>query len=569
MKRAAVIGAALVLALPVKPVFVSARTAATNTGIAEYRQEPRKVRGDYRISHEDIYRGDLVVEDGHLTVDGEIRGWVVVKDGDAVIRGTVEGDVVVIYGNVRVLGDGLIQGNAVSVEGDVEIRDAGVVTGSNISTTLSGLRRQGSDVGWARIVRRAGFTDLVRSSHEYERSDRNWDRSRRDWYQTRRWSSFDFLYDGNFPLGFFTYNRVDGITAQGQIFNSMRDWGPAATSFYGGLGYGFSSQQIYYRIGLNRYWLPRTPLEVGALAYRQLETEDDWYLYHNENDLFALFARYDFQDYFRTDGWLAYLRFRPIRELQLGARYAQESEEAASKETDWGIFNRNRIFRENEWITTWDPDPSLRTYDPADEGDLHRFVYFLKYDLGFRAFRTRGVGLSLRLELENAEHQGLAGGGAFNYDRFLAEFRGRVSLSRMDHLAVRIRAASALVDDGFTIPVQHRYYLGGIGTLRGYEFKQFTGDRLFLGTVEYTLGGDDWTPFFDDWALSFFFDYGLAWNAAADAGLYNELYPENGLRSAGLGIAPFGRELMKIELAKPLDDDDKDVHYYIRLMIEF
>jgi len=478
--------------------------------------------------------------------------------------------VVVIYGNVRVLGDGLIQGNAVSINGEVEIRDAGVVTGSNISTTLSGLRRQGSDVSWARIVRRAGYDELVRTPPDERRDwSRDWDRDRRDWYRTRRWSSFDFLYDGNFPLGAFTYNRVDGITAQGQIFNSMRDWGPAATSFYGGLGYGFSSRRVYYRIGLNRYWLPRSPIEIGGLAYRQLETEDDWYLYPNENDLFALFARYDFQDYYLTDGWLAYLRFRPIRELQLGARYSQESEEAVEKVTDWGIFNRDRLFRANEWVTTWDDDPALRSYDPADEGDLHRFVYFLSYDLGFRAFRTRGVGLSLKLSLENAEHQGLASGGAFEYDRFLAEFRGRVSLSRMDHLAIRVRAASAEVEDGFTIPVQHRYYLGGIGTLRGYGLKEFTGDRLFLGTVEYILGGDDWTPFFDDWALSFFFDYGLAWTAAADAGLYDELYPEDGLRSAGVGLSPFGNEFMKFEVVKPLDDDEKDVHYYLRLMVEF
>ncbi len=571
MKRAAILSAVLILALPGQTAGAAPALTEGDSGEAVHRQEPRKVRGDYRISSEDILRSDLVVEEGHLTVDGEIRGWVVVKGGDAIIRGTVEGDVVVIYGNVRVFGDGLIQGDAVSIEGDVEIRDAGVVTGSNISTSLSGLRRQGSDVSWARIVRRAGFEDLTREPSEYVRRgwERDWETDRRDWYRSRRWSSYDFLEDGNFPLGYFTYNRVDGLTFQGQIFNSMRDWGPAATSFYGGVGYAFSSRRVYYRLGLNRYWLPGSPLEIGGLAYRQLETEDDWYLFTNENDLYALFARYDFRDYYLVDGWQVYARFRPMRELRVGARYAQESEETVEKVTDWGIFNRDRLFRENEWVTAWDPDPSLRGYDPADTGDLHRIAYFLRYDLGRRLFRTRGFGLSLDAELEKVEHQGLGSGGVFSYDRLTAMLRGHLSLSRMDHLSFRVRAASAKVEDGFTIPVQHRYYLGGIGSLRGYGLKEFTGDRLFLGTVEYTLGGDYWSPFFDDWALFFFFDYGLAWNAAAGTGLWTDLYPEEGMRSAGAGIAPFGSEFMKVEFAKPLDGETKDVHYYIRLMVEF
>ncbi len=572
MKRAVIIGAMLILALPVRST-TAATAGESGPDAALNRQEPRRVHGDYRISRSEVVRTDLVVEGGHLTVDGEIRGWVVVKDGDATIRGTVEGTVVVIYGNVQILGDGLVQGDAVSIGGNVGIRDSGVVTGSNISTTVAGLRRQGREVEWARIVRRAGFEELATQETAWNRPDqiRDWERDSRQWHRYRRWGSYDFLYDGNFPLGFFAYNRIDGFTFQGQIFNSQRDWGPAAISFYGGLGYGFSSRRIYYRLGLSRYWLPDMPIEIGGSVHRQLESEDTWYLYPNENDLYALFARYDYQDYYLTDGWQAYLRVTPMPRLHLGARYLQESEEAVERETNWALFGKkDGTFRENDWLTTWDPDPAQRVFAPADEGDLKRLVYFVQYDLGYNAYRYRGFGLNLEASLENVDHQGLvSGGGAFTYERLMGELKGRLSLSRVDHLWFRVRAASAKVEDGFTLPVQHCFYLGGIGTLRGYDFKQLTGDRLFLGTVEYTLGGSDWSPFFNDWALSLFFDYGLAWYTDPGTGLYTDLYPDKGMRSVGLGIAPFGSDFLKVELARPLDGESKEVSYYIRLMVDF
>jgi len=532
---------------------------------ASERQEFRRIEGSFTVDRYDFIEDDLLIERGTLTVDGEIKGTVVVAWGDAVVRGTVDGLLVAVNGDVIILDDGLVRGDAVSIEGNVNLRGSGVVTGSNVTTTREGLRRQGRSVEWARAVRQAGVFEDDR--WEAERRDKDYRDYRRENF--RRYGSHDFLETASFPLGGLVYNRIDGLTLQGQIFNNNFDWDRAATSFYGGAGYGFKSKEFYYRLGLNRYWLPRTPIEIGVGAYKQLESEDTWYMPTNENDFHAFFVNYDWYDYYQVEGFGGVVRFNPQRWISLGARYAQETETPRVKTTDWALFGGERDFRANEWLTGWDPDKALRTYAPADDGDLKRWEYFLHVDVTSWGRSRPGRGMVLDASLEQVEHQSNA--GTFNYERFQAELKAYLSLSRIDHLALRVRVGSTKTDDGFetVVPIQHRYYLGGVGSLRGYDFKQFTGNRIFLATAEYTLGANGWTPLLSDLALTVFFDYGLAWDADPATDLYDELYPEQAKRAVGVALSPFGWDGFRIEAARPLDADDKQFTYYVRLEFDF
>lgn len=547
--------------------------SVTSPGLEEasaYLQEPRKIEGDYRVSGDDVIREDLVVVGGTLTVDGEIHGNVVVSYGDAVIRGAVEGLVVAVYGDVMVIGEGLIQGDAVSVGGDVVVRDSGVVTGSKVTTTLEGLRSQSREKAWVRAIRAAGVIDKGEMSrYERERAERDWESESREGLRRRRWPLYQFLNTGSFPLGGVVYNRVDGLTIQGRIFSSNRNWGGAATGFYASAGYGFASKHFYYRLGLNRYWLPTNPIEIGASIYKQLESEDTWYMKPNENDLYAFLARYDWFDYYMLEGFQGHIRFTPQPWVQVGVRYAQESENSVERNTNWAIFGRNHDFRENEWMMTYDADPLLRVTSPADEGELHRWIYFMRVDVASWGRVRPRRGFVLDVSMEEVEHQGIGAGSAFDYKRLQAQFLGYMSISRIDHLALRVRFGSSRADPGYSIPVQHRYYLGGVGSLRGYAFKQFNGDRLFLATLEYTLGGEGWSPFFDDWAVTAFFDYGHAWYTEPFTGLYTDLMPEDAKRGVGVAISPFGWDGFRIELARPLDAEDKEFVYYIRLKLDY
>lgn len=541
---------------------------------APRQERPLRERGDFQVERDRVLRRNLVVEEGTVTVDGEVEGWVVVSGGDAIIRGTVRGLVVAVYGDVIVMGDGLVQGDAVSVSGDVVIRDAGVVTGSNITTTRRGFERQGSDVAWARVIRSAGVFD----PDEWDALDARREKRRRKpwddvWERKRRYrDDYRFLYAASFPLGGLVYNRVDGLTIQGEIFNSEAAWRTTGTGFFGGAGYALGSGRFYYRIGLNRFWVPSSPVEVGAIAYRQLETEDTWYMTPNENDWMALLARYDWYDYYLNEGFQVHLRVQPHPWVSLGVRYAQDNESGVDRVTNWALFGGDRDFRENRFF-----DPVFNDFVPAAEGEIRRIVYFGRLGTAGRRWDWGRPARGIRLEgwLEQAGDNGVSDGGDFYYERFLVQLQAYQRLSLIDHLALRVRVGSASMGTASAplglVPPQHRFYLGGVGSLRGYEFKEFVGNRLFLATAEYTIGTDSWSPIFDDWSLTLFYDYGLAWITDPGTGLYTDLLPEVGKRSYGIGVSPFGFDGLRVEIARPLDRDDGETGfvYYIRWSFDF
>src|SRR5574341_2126860 len=67
------------------------------------------------------------------------------------------------------------------------------------------------------------------------------------------------------------------------------------------------------------------------------------------------------------------------------------------------------------------------------------------------------------------------------------------------------------------LPSQYLFDLGGISTLRGYRFKEFTGDRMVLANVEYRLNSKTSRlhdiPIIEEFNLILFADAGLAWFA--------------------------------------------------------
>jgi hypothetical protein len=158
----------------------------------------RRIQGDFRVRPDEHIEANFIVEEGDLTVDGEIDGWVVVRGGEAIVRGTVRGDVVVVYGNVTVLDRGRIRGDAVSIGGDVNLRGDGTISGNSITTTLRGWERQGSEVTWARILRRSGVLD----EPDYRRPEPPSRPRAPDRWVGRRWNRYhEYLFNGDFPLG--------------------------------------------------------------------------------------------------------------------------------------------------------------------------------------------------------------------------------------------------------------------------------------------------------------------------------------------------------------------------------
>ena len=98
----------------------------------------------------------------------------------------------------------------------------------------------------------------------------------------------------------------------------------------------------------------------------------------------------------------------------------------------------------------------------------------------------------------------------YEFDRFILDVRRYQPLSFNENLDFRLRLGTSRN----ALPSQFLFDLGGISTLRGYPFKAFTGDRMFLANVEYRVRADSRDLpllFFDTLNLIVFFDAGLAW----------------------------------------------------------
>jgi len=145
-------------------------------------------------------------------------------------------------------------------------------------------------------------------------------------------------------------------------------------------------------------------------------------------------------------------------------------------------------------------------------------------------------------------------GGDFSFRRFIAEGRSHHNLTSRGTLSTRLLVGV----EGGEVPSQKRFALGGLGTLRGYDEKEFDGEGLLLGNVEWSLHTGRLLP-----ALIPFVDAGATWQGSrttdgprADVGLGLRWPPAsaffgrvdgavaltrggNGLRITGLVQFPF------------------------------
>jgi len=100
-----------------------------------------------------------------------------------------------------------------------------------------------------------------------------------------------------------------------------------------------------------------------------------------------------------------------------------------------------------------------------------------------------------------------------DFERYILDIRRYQPFGWDESLNIRLRAGTATG----TLPPMYWFDLGGISTLRGYDFKEFTGDRMVLGNVEYKLntGRDNWF-ILDGFDIILFADAGYAWFANND-----------------------------------------------------
>jgi len=256
----------------------------------------------------------------------------------------------------------------------------------------------------------------------------------------------------------FRYNRVDGpAPTVGAAFQTGRS--PAPVLFAQGT-YAYSRKRPLYEAGFTLPFGDRPQLSIGGVVYRKTATEDDWIVTPGENTLFALFARTDYADYYEAQGVRVHAAWSPGSdfELQGGARI--ETERSLSTRTRVALTGHHPVFR---------PNPSIQ------DGDEQTFT--LGARIGPAEIPLRG---GLRGEAQY-ERSGDPLQGDFEYGRARGALRYQARLDPARDFRARLVAGSTLTG---TLPFQKLWYVGGIGTLRGHDFKSAAGDQFFVANAE-------------------------------------------------------------------------------------
>jgi hemolysin activation/secretion protein len=74
-------------------------------------------------------------------------------------------------------------------------------------------------------------------------------------------------------------------------------------------------------------------------------------------------------------------------------------------------------------------------------------------------------------------------GGDFSFERLIVEGRSHHWVTARSTLRARLLLGIA----GGEVPAQKRFFLGGLGTLRAYEEKEFDGEGMALANVEWAV----------------------------------------------------------------------------------
>jgi len=281
------------------------------------------------------------------------------------------------------------------------------------------------------------------------------------------------------PAYDFRYNRVDGpaLTLGAKVTNERSEH-PLVHA----LGtYAFSRERFLWDAGFELPLMDPIRFRIAAAAYRRTATEDAWIVAEAENTVFALLARTDYRDHYESQGFEGHVSWEPGRDFGLRVDGHQEDERSLETRTRVSLTGKDDEFR---------PNPPI---EEGTDGVLSGTAR-----LGPAVIPVKG-GTSGDLTFERA---GTPIHGDFDYGRLRATFHTLVQLSPRQSARARLIAGSTVEGD---LPSQKIWHLGGIGTLRGEEYKKYSGDQFLLANAEYYLLARK-----NLWGFGFL-DWGRAW----------------------------------------------------------
>jgi outer membrane protein assembly factor BamA len=296
--------------------------------------------------------------------------------------------------------------------------------------------------------------------------------------------------------------------------------------------YSTKQSKWFYDAGIEQMISLPLPVYLGASVYKLTDSNsiDKEIIESSENSLAAYFLNEDYRDYFTREGTSLHARLKIPSAGEIGFKYLDDEYSSLERKTNWSLFGGDKHFRLNPLI---------------DDGDMKSYI--ISYTLDKRSnIRCLTSGPWIRLSMERA---GYDFGGDFEFTTLFLDARNYVKLGPSQFIRYRLMAGSRT--EG-SLPLQKEFYVGGIGTLRGHDYKELTGDQMMLGNIEYGVNAGRTVGMF------MFVDSGKAWYGDGD-------FMDQRLElDAGVGIELLCQQT-QIYAAKDLKDSDAPILVGLRL----
>ncbi len=409
----------------------------------------------------------------------------------------IYGDVVALTGDVKVFGK--VYGDIVSVLGDVFMYDSSYADGDVVAP-------------FGNVITEGQFKikgKLSSKDKENKRHTANVDISAR-------------------------FNRVEGFTP---LMNfSVRDSKHELPKIDFNIGYGFALKRWNVDFKFKQNIGIGGPFYLGGNIYRGAFTPDKWYFSEADNTVAGLFFKEDYHDFYMRKGGrlLAGREFWKNGFVQ--AEFTAQANNPLTKHTNSAIFGGHKKFRENYSTVIADSAAFAGL-----KGDLRMIGLHFGWDSRINSEEAsyhRGQYFDLTFETAGDGSLGDIGGD-YSYDIAEIGVLHYQPITPKQYVGFRLRGGLS----NQQLPLDRRFFLGGVGSLRGYDFKEFEGNRYFLANIDY------YWKFSDDFSLALFTDLG-------QAGFSKKQFEKNGLKS-DIGVGLLLTEVIRIDIAQRLDKISK------------
>jgi outer membrane protein assembly factor BamA len=336
------------------------------------------------------------------------------------------------------------------------------------------------------------------------------------------------------------YNRVDGILHYlGIQYRHDEHLHPRFRAVH---GWSSARGATHYQIDFEQPIHSQDSFSLGVSFYEKTSwsRQDAEAITDFGNNLLAFVARLDRRDYFKRDGvaYFAQLKPTPNVALRLELRHDDLSS-LDTQESVWTVFRRDEDWDENPPLMTGNLNAPATVEVIDGTMEMKSFVWSVVYDGRDPYERTGWMGRWI------TEFAGGNVGGDYEFRKH--EFGLKRILGISDSQTLSLSGAWGLAS-GDDFPSHKLFYLGGGATLRGYEWKEFSGKNMVFGRAEYAV---DIRP---ELQVIYFVDSGSAWYTGGEVSSELQHDIGLGLRFDAPGVGDF-----RLDIARAATTEDADI----------